>query len=116
MDIISILKTIQEDWVIITFFFTLGGAWIQGKSWFDRVNKSLEKSTREQGEMCDKIDTLQDHIQHMSTTLTAIESKQGRIESQVDVISSEIHQQEIKLAVLDSRVESNHSGRIARKQ
>ena len=103
MDIIKLLETVQRDWAIVMLFFALGGAWIQGKMWVEKINKNLDRSTTEHGELCAKIDNVRDDVLGVHNKLDTMETRQLKIESQVEVIHEEIHQQEIKLAVLESK-------------
>jgi uncharacterized protein YlxW (UPF0749 family) len=96
MDILQILKTIQEDWLILLFFFGLGGAWIQGKMWFNRVNYGLSKANDQHSEQ----NRILTSVQH---DLINLKDKVNDIEYTVKSIHEEVHDQEIKLAVLESK-------------
>ena len=96
MDILEILKTIQEDWLLLLFFFGLGGAWIQGKMWFNRVNYSLSKANDQHSEQ-NRILTV------VKNDLENLKDKVNGIEYTVKSIHEEVHDQEIKLAVLESK-------------
>lgn len=95
MDIMEIIKTIKEDWAILVFFFALGGAWWQGKMWFKEVNSTLgfikETSSNNNNEISklhQKMDHLHDRVNNLEKTIESIREEQ--------------HNQEIKLAVLES--------------
>lgn len=96
MDILEILKTIQEDWMLLLFFFTLGGAWIQGKMWFERVNTNIKKANDQHSEQ-NRI------LSGVKTDLDHLKNKVSDIEYTVKSIHEEVHDQEIKLAVLESK-------------
>jgi hypothetical protein len=96
MDILQILKTIQEDWLILLFFFGLGGAWIQGKMWFNRVNYSLSKANEQHSEQNRMLSSVKIDLDHLK-------NKVSDIEYTVKSIHEEVHDQEIKLAVLENR-------------
>jgi hypothetical protein len=96
MDILEILKTIQEDWMLLLFFFTLGGAWIQGKMWFERVNTNIKKANDQHTEQ-NRI------LSGVKTDLDHLKNKVSDIEYTVKSIHEEVHDQEIKLAVLESK-------------
>ena len=96
MDILQILKTIQEDWLILLFFFGLGGAWIQGKMWFNRVNYGLSKANEQHSEQNRMLSSVKIDLDHLK-------NKVSDIEYTVKSIHEEVHDQEIKLAVLENR-------------
>lgn len=95
MDIESILTAIREDWAILVFFFTLGGVWMQGKTWFESVNKKLLEASTTQQEHQDALSTLSTKVDTMSMQL-------ADIHQELTTVHEEVHEQEIKLAVLDS--------------
>lgn len=95
MTINDIIQTLQEDWAVLVFFFTMGGIWWQGKEWFKKIEDSLDREGNEhrvQGELLnsihDKVDNLEDRI--------------AKIENTVVKIHEELHEQEVKLAVLET--------------
>lgn len=95
MDLLELLRTIQEEWALLVFFFTLGGCWWQGKAWFNGVNRKLgamnEQNTR-QNQMLETI----------SQQTCKLTDKVDTLEVKVDEIHDKVHEQEIKLAVLES--------------
>jgi uncharacterized protein YoxC len=95
MDILELLKTIQQEWALLVFFFTLGGCWWQGKAWFDRVNRTLDRVNSQHNAQNNMLET----ISHQTTRLT---DKVDALEVKVDEIHDKVHEQEIKLAVLES--------------
>jgi septal ring factor EnvC (AmiA/AmiB activator) len=96
MDILQVLKTIQEDWIILLFFFGLGGAWIQGKMWFHRVDKTIREANSQHAEQNRILTSLKSDIGHLK-------DKVNDIEYTVKSIHEEVHVQEIKLAVLENK-------------
>jgi hypothetical protein len=95
MNIHDIITTIQEDWVIIVFVFGLGGAWWQGKQWFSGVTEGLKKAISQH----DNQTNILEHIQ-MKTDL--LEERFDKVESTVIEIHNKLHEQEVKLAVLET--------------
>lgn len=96
MDILAILKTVQEDWLLLLFFFSLGGAWIQGKMWFNRVNHGLSKANEQHGEQNRILTTVKNDLNNLK-------EKVSEIDYTVKSIHEQVHDQEIKLAVLESK-------------
>lgn len=96
MDILQILKTIQEDWIILLFFFGLGGAWIQGKMWFHRVDKTIREANSQHAEQNRILSLVKNDISYLK-------EKVSDIEYTVKSIHEEVHDQEIKLAVLENK-------------
>jgi hypothetical protein len=96
MDLMEIMKTIKEDWALLVFFFTLGGCWWQGRAWFDRVNRTLANVNNQHSAqnqlletICDRTERLDERVLRMDETLQEVHDK--------------VHEQEIKLAVLESK-------------
>lgn len=104
MDILELLRTVQQEWALLVFFFTLGACWWQGKAWFDRVNRTLERVNSQHAAQ----NNMLENISHQTTRLT---EKVDGLETKVDEIHDKVHEQEIKLAVL----ESNRRTRAAAK-
>lgn len=95
MDIDSILAAIKQDWASVVFFFTAGGVWMQGKTWFESVNKKLAEASTSQKEHQDALDTLSTKVDTMTMQL-------ADIHQELTTVHEEVHEQEIKLAVLDA--------------
>lgn len=95
MDLLELFKTIKEDWVILVFVFGLGGAWWQGKAWFDNVNKTLLEVEHQHKEQNIVLENILD-----KTSL--LEERTDKIEQTVNQIHDKVHEQEVKLAVLES--------------
>jgi hypothetical protein len=95
VNIIELLQTIESNWPLLAVVFGLGGAWWQGAVWFKRVNTSLDYANS------------QHRIQH--SMLCDIKNKTENLEKRIDKIEiitvqihEELHDQEIKLAVLET--------------
>jgi hypothetical protein len=95
MNILEIIRTIEDNWPLLVFVFALGGAWWQGTVWFRRVNNALDEA----------------NTQHLSqnSLLCDIRNKTENLEKRIDKIEiitvqihEELHDQEIKLAVLET--------------
>jgi SMC interacting uncharacterized protein involved in chromosome segregation len=98
MTLADIIKTIQEDWAILVFVFGLGGAWWQGKQWFSGVTEGLNKAISQH----DNQTNILEHIQ-MKTDI--LEERSDKIESTVNEIHNKLHEQEVKLAILETVTE-----------
>ena len=95
MDTLEIIEMIRKDWPLLVFVFAMGGIWWQGKEWFKKIETSLVRESSEhrgQSEMLrsihDKVENLEDRISKIEITVTKIHEEQ--------------HDQEIKLAVLET--------------
>jgi hypothetical protein len=95
MRILELITAIEDNWPLLVFVFALGGAWWQGTVWFRRVNNALDEA----------------NIQHLSqnSLLCDIRNKTENLEKRIDKIEiitvqihEELHDQEIKLAVLET--------------
>lgn len=95
MEIVAIMQTIQEDWAILAFFFSLGAAWWQGKIWFKKVNDTLDQVGKDHSEQALSIEKLHSKVDNLDSRVTSIDSK-------VNEIHEELHIQEIKLAILEN--------------
>lgn len=84
------------------FFFTLGAAWLQGKNWFDKVNKTLDSVSVEHKEQNKLLETLHQKVDNLDKRVDNIEFK-------VSEIHNELHNQEIKLAVLETASTLKHA-------
>lgn len=96
MDIIELLKTIQEEWALLVFFFSLGGAWIQGKMWFKGVNEAISQANLQHSEQ-NKI------LSSVKTDISYLKDQMNDIEYTVKSIHEQVHDQEVKLAVLENK-------------
>jgi predicted nucleic acid-binding Zn-ribbon protein len=95
MNIYDIISTIHEDWTILIFVFTLGAAWWQLKHWFAKVTSGLDKALIQH----DDQNKMLEHIQQKTDIL---EERSDKIETTVNEIHDKLHEQEVKLAVLES--------------
>lgn len=96
MDILELFKTIQEEWALLVFFFGLGGAWIQGKMWFKGVNESISQANLQHLEQ-NKI------LSSVKTDIGYLKDQINDIEYTVKSIHEQVHDQEVKLAVLENK-------------
>jgi hypothetical protein len=111
MDILELIKTIKEDWALLLFVFGLGGAWIQGKMWFENFNRSFK-------DIHTKLDTEQNQHHTQTNLISSLHDKIDKLDTRVEKVEGtfakmheELHDQEIKLAILESTAER----RVARK-
>ena len=98
MNLQYLIQTIHEDWAILVFVFGMGGAWWQGKQWFSKVNDLLASALKQHLEQTSMLE----HIQQKTDIL---EERSDKIESTVNEIHDKLHEQEVKLAVLESVTE-----------
>ena len=96
MDIIEILKTIKEDWALLVFFFTLGGAWWQGKAWFKKINETLSQVGSEHAQQ-------NKSLAELHTKIDNIDERVEKLEIATTRLHEELHDAEVQLAVLQSR-------------
>jgi predicted nucleic acid-binding Zn-ribbon protein len=96
MDIIEILKTIKEDWALLVFFFTLGGAWWQGKAWFKKINETLSEVGAEHAQQ-------NKSLAELHTKIDNIDERVEKLELATTRLHEELHDAEVQLAVLQSR-------------
>jgi len=107
MDILEILKTIKEDWALLVFFFALGGAWWQGKEWFKKLDETLSKATAQHGEQSKVLDNIH-------TKLDNIDTRLDNLESSTTKMHEELHEAEVKLAVLQNTQDINEGKSLRR--
>jgi hypothetical protein len=91
----DIIQTIQEDWAILVFFFTLGGIWWQGQAWFKKIETSLVRESNDHHGQTAMLRSIHDKVENL-------EDRIGKIEETVVRIHEEQHEQEVKLAVLET--------------
>ena len=106
-DIIELLKTIKEDWALLVFFFTLGGAWWQGKAWFKKLDETLA-GVGAQHAAQDK------SLADLHTKLDNIDVRVEQLETNTAKIHEELHEAEIQLAVLQNSRDVNEQKTIRR--
>jgi hypothetical protein len=107
MNILELLETIESNWPLLAVVFALGGAWWQGAVWFKRVNSALDYANAQH----DKHSALLSEIKNKSDTL---ESRIDKIEIIVVQIHEEVHDQEIKLAVLENTAKTTAKRRTSK--
>ena len=112
MDIFDIIKTIQKDWVIIVFVFGFGGFWWQGKAWFEKMSKTLDavgKVHDGQNEIMAEQTAALNQILYKAESL---EIRTSKIEESVEEIHDKVHEQEIKLAILETSQNRARTGKM----
>ena len=112
MDFFDIIKTIQKDWVIIVFVFGFGGFWWQGKAWFEKMSKTLDavgKVHDDQNQMMVDQNSVLDKILFKTENL---EIRTSKIEESVEEIHDKVHDQEIKLAILETSHNRTRTGKM----
>ena len=112
MDIIQIITTIKEDWVLLVFFFTMGGAWWQGKAWFKKLDDTLLKSNGQHGEL-GKI------LEEVHNKLDVIDKRINSLEGTTNRMHEDLHEAEVKLAVLQNTqdiTDGKNTRRIVRRK
>jgi hypothetical protein len=95
VDILAILETVKRDWSILVIVFILGGAWYQGKQWFEKITLALTREDRDH--------TIQNHtLVLILEKIEGLETRTDKIETTVGEIHHALHEQEVKLEVLDA--------------
>jgi hypothetical protein len=95
MNVLEIFETIQKNWALLVFVFTLGGIWWQGKAWFKKIETSLTRDSADHTNQTAMLQSIHDKIENL-------EDRTTKIEETVIRIHEEQHEQEVKLAVLES--------------
>ena len=95
MDLNEILTTIKNDWAFLVFAFTIGGIWWQGKAWFKKLDSAFEREGGEHKDQSAMLQSIHDKIE-------SLEDRTTKVEQIVTRIHEEQHEQEVKLAVLES--------------
>jgi uncharacterized protein (UPF0335 family) len=95
MDILAILETVKHDWSILVVVFVLGGAWYQGKQWFKKITDSLEREGADHALQNQKLESILEKMERL-------EVRTDMIETSVGEIHKALHDQEVKLEVLDA--------------
>ena len=98
MDIIGLIEYVQSNWAFAATIFGAGAMWYQGAMWFKKVNYKLEKVGDQHSEQNDKLDILTVSVNEMKHDVAAIKAE-------LVTVHEEVHEQEIKLAVLENTVE-----------
>ena len=95
MTLADIVSTVERDWPLLVFVFAMGGIWWQGKSWFKKIEESLDREGREHQDHNAMLQTIHDKVENL-------EDRTTKIEDTVVRIHEELHEQEIKLAILET--------------
>lgn len=95
MEAYKLLDTIIREWSLLVAVFGLGAAWWQGRMWFHRVNTNMEQVAVQHAQQ----DELLKQI-HEKTH--CIDNRLVKVENTIERMHEEIHQQEIKLAIIES--------------
>jgi hypothetical protein len=95
MTLSDLVDTIQKDWPLLVFVFTLGGIWWQGKNWFKKIETSLTRENDQHHNQSTMLQSIHDKMENL-------EDRTTKIENTVVRIHEELHEQEIKLAVLET--------------
>ena len=98
MDIIGLIEFIQGNWVFAGTIFGAGAMWYQGAMWFKKVNYKLEQVGDQHNAQNEKLDSLTISVNEMKHDVSAIKAE-------LMTVHEEVHEQEIKLAVLENTVE-----------
>lgn len=112
MDILGLIKTIQEDWAALSFFFVMGGFWWQAKAWFNKTNKALEVAGDEHTKQMAKLDALSRSIEDLGNQVDSLGKRIDTLDKTVNTMHDELHDHEIKLAVLETSTgrRAGHNG------
>lgn len=95
MEILDILNSIKRDWPLLVFVFAVGGVYWQGKEWFKKIEESLTREGTQHHDQSVMLQSIHDKIE-------SLEDRTTKIEATVTRIHEEQHEQEIKLAVLET--------------
>lgn len=98
MDIIGLIEYVQSNWGFAATIFGAGAMWYQGAMWFKKVNYKLEQVGDQHNSQNDKLDSLTISVNEMKHDVSAIKAE-------LMTVHEEVHEQEIKLAVLENTVE-----------
>jgi septal ring factor EnvC (AmiA/AmiB activator) len=94
-DFVTLADTLIRDWWLLIFFFTLGGIWWQLKHWFNQVNKNMDYVTKEHEAQNQILGILHEKVIN-------IEQDVSDIKRELTTVHEEVHEQEVKLAVLEN--------------
>jgi septal ring factor EnvC (AmiA/AmiB activator) len=108
MDIIGLIEFVSEHWGYAATIFGAGAMWYQGAMWFKKVNYKLEQVGAQHKSQDDKLDALVVSVNEMKHDVAAIKAE-------LITVHEEVHEQEIKLAVLENTVELPVSNRRKNK-
>jgi septal ring factor EnvC (AmiA/AmiB activator) len=112
VEFIEFANRIVREWSLLVLFFTLGTIWWQIKTWFEKVNKKMEEFVSAEWyesvelrmvETSKVHDQQNDMLIDLHTKISRIEEKVERIDTTLSKVHDEVHEQEIKIAVLESQ-------------
>lgn len=112
MEIVTLANKIITDWALLIFFFTLGGIWWQIKAWFNKVNSKMEEFVgvewfetveRRMSETAHVHEQQNQMLIELTNKIINIEERVERIDTTLTKVHEEVHEQEIKIAVLESQ-------------
>lgn len=106
-DFVTLANTIIRDWWLLIFFFTLGGIWWQLKTWFEKVNANMAYVSKEHEAQTHILGILHEKVIN-------IEDDVAQIKKELTTVHEEVHEQEVKLAVLETKRPSHKRRRVAR--
>lgn len=95
METLSLIDTIIRDWKIIAAAFAFGGFFWQAKIWFNKITHLLENT----GHTHDKQNIVLDAIH---TKIDALDKRMSKMEGSLDMVNITNHEQNIKLAILET--------------
>lgn len=96
IDAMKIINTIIAEWWLLIAFFTAGGVWWQLKTWFHKVNENMSHVTREHQAQNEILTILHSKVVNIETDVCDIKRELSKVHE-------EVHDQEIKLAVLETK-------------
>lgn len=92
----ALINTLIQDWWLLMAFFAAGGIYWQLKNWFDTVNGNMVQVAQQHQQQNDILIKLE-------TKVTNIENDVCDIKRELTRVHEEVHDQEIKLAVLENQ-------------
>lgn len=93
MNVLELLQNIQANWALLSLAFVGGAMWWQGKIWFNNVNNKLDSSSKINNDQHEILLCLKSDNELIKQRLTSVETM-------ITTMSTEVRDQEIKLAVL----------------
>lgn len=96
IDAMKLINTIISDWWLLIAFFTAGGVYWQLKHWFEKVNASMSYASAEHKAQNEILNILH-------TKVASIEVDVAEIKRELTAVHEEVHDQEVKLAVLETK-------------
>lgn len=109
MNLQEILNTIIDDWALLMFMFTVGGIWWQGKAWFKKIDAALNHEGNEHRDQNSMLQSIHDKVENL-------EDRISKIEQTVIRIHEDQHEQEVKLAILETAQEPRQARRKTTRQ